>query len=164
MQRSIQELYSEFDEKFPTLNGKIKELNDVTNELESMHKATTVGSLSGTVIGAATGIAAVVGVFLVPFTFGVSLAVAGVGAASAVTSTTCNITNMIKQKNLRQTIEKITDDIQNMLNPIIEHLKTISDIMEIQKKKWVSESDMTFPTTHYFICNIIKNDLKTTII
>uniref|UniRef100_A0A672LM16 Uncharacterized protein n=1 Tax=Sinocyclocheilus grahami TaxID=75366 RepID=A0A672LM16_SINGR len=148
LQRSIMELNSEFDEKFPTLNHKIKELNDVTDDLESMHKATTVGSLSGSVIGAAAGITALVGLLLAPLTLGVSLAVAGVATGAAVTSTTCTITNMIKQKNLRQTIKKITDDFLNIINPIIKLLKTISDsIEEIQKKKWVSESDMTLPTT-----------------
>ncbi len=111
-----------------------------------MHKATTVGSLSGGIIGAAAGITAL-GLLLAPFTVGVSLAVAGVGAGAAVTSTACTVTNMIKQKNLRQTIKKITDDFQNIINPIIKHLKTISDIIEeIQKKKWVSESDMIFET------------------
>ncbi len=105
-----------------------------------------MGSLSGGIIGAAAGITAL-GLLLAPFTFGVSLAVAGVGAGAAVTSTACTVTNMIKQKNLRQTIKKITDDFQNIINPIIKHLKTISDIIEeIQKKKWVSESDMIFET------------------
>lgn len=112
-----------------------------------MHKATTVGSLSAGVIGTAAGITALVGLFLVPLTFGVSLAVAGAGVTAAVTSTTCTVTNMIKQKNLRQTIKKITDDFQNIINPIIKHLKTISEIIEeIQKKEWVSESDMISET------------------
>ncbi|KAF4111659.1 apolipoprotein L3-like [Onychostoma macrolepis] len=148
LQRSIKELNSGFDEKFPTLNRKIKELNDVTDELQSMHKATTVGSLSGGVIGAAAGITALVGLFLAPLTFGASLAVAGVGTGALVTSTTCTVTNMIKQKNLRQTIKKITEDFLNIIKPLIKHIKTISDIIEeIQKKEWVSESDITLPTT-----------------
>lgn len=148
LQRSIKELNSGFDEKFSSLNRKIKELHDVTDELQSMHKATTVGSLSGGVIGAAAGITALVGVFLAPLTFGASLAVAGVGIGAAVTSTTCTVTNMVKQKNLRQTIKKITEDFLNIIKPIIKHIKTISDIIEeIQKKEWVSESDITLPTT-----------------
>lgn len=104
-------------------------------------------SLAGGVIGAAAGITALVGLVLAPFTFGVSLAVAGVGAGAAVTGTACTVTNMIKQNNLRQTIKKITDDFQNIINPIINQLKTISVIIEeIQKKKWVSESDMISET------------------
>ncbi|KAL1272069.1 hypothetical protein QQF64_031085 [Cirrhinus molitorella] len=144
LQRSIKELSSEFDEKCPALRHKIKELNATTDELESMHKATTVGSLSSTVIGTA---ATLLGFALAPFTFGASLAVSGVGVVATVAGTACNITNMIKQKNLCQIIKNITDDFQNIISPIMKHLKTISNIIEeIQKKKCV-ESDMIFSTT-----------------
>ncbi|KAL1272065.1 hypothetical protein QQF64_031081 [Cirrhinus molitorella] len=138
------ELNSEFDEKCPTLHRKIEELNATTDELESMHKATTVGSLSSTVIGTA---ATLLGFVLAPITFGVSLAVSGAGVAATVAGTACNITNMIKQKNLCQIIKNITDDFLNIISPITKHLKTISNIIEEIQKKWVSETDMTLSTT-----------------
>ncbi|KAF4111663.1 hypothetical protein G5714_008694 [Onychostoma macrolepis] len=85
-------------------------------------------------MGAAGGIAALTGLALSFFTFGVSLAVTGVGLAvgitGGVTGAVCNITNMIKQKNLRQTIEKIINDFQNTINPMIEHMNAISNTIE----------------------------------
>ncbi len=103
-----------------------------------MHKATTVGSLVGSSMGAAGGIAALTGLALSFFTFGASLVVSGVGLAvgitGGVTGAVCNITNMIKQKNLRQTIVKIINDFQNTINPMIEHLSAISNtIKELQQ-------------------------------
>ncbi|XP_058639049.1 uncharacterized protein LOC131544680 [Onychostoma macrolepis] len=134
LQRSIKKLNSEFDKNHSTLISKVKELNGITDELESMHKATTVGSLVGSSMGAAGGIAALTGLALSFFTFGVSLAVTGVGLAvgitGGVTGAVCNITNMIKQKNLRQTIEKIINDFQNTINPMIEHMNAISNTIE----------------------------------
>ncbi|XP_052458911.1 apolipoprotein L3-like [Carassius gibelio] len=134
LQQSIKGLNSEFDKKHSGLVRNIKELNDITDELESVHKNTTVGSLVGSTLGATGGITALVGLALAPFTFGGSLAVSAIGAvvgiSGGVTGAACNITNMIKQKNLRETIMKIVEDFQNTLNPIIKHLSTISNTIE----------------------------------
>ncbi|XP_048011680.1 apolipoprotein L3-like isoform X1 [Megalobrama amblycephala] len=99
-----------------------------------MHKNTTVGSLVGSSIGAAGGIAALAGLALAPFTLGASLVVTGVGAAvgaaGGVTGGASNITNTIKQKNLRETIEKIVNDFLNTINPMFELLNKIGAITE----------------------------------
>ncbi|KAL1250555.1 hypothetical protein QQF64_018351 [Cirrhinus molitorella] len=135
LQESIKKLNSDFDKKHSTLISKIKDLNDITNELESIHKATTVGSLVGSSVGAAGGIAALVGLALSFFTFGASLAITGVGVAvgiaGGVTGAACNITNMINQNNMRHTIENIIKDFQNTINPVIQHLSQVSKITEV---------------------------------
>ncbi|RXN32355.1 apolipo L3-like protein [Labeo rohita] len=99
-----------------------------------MHKKTTEGSLTGAALGAAGGITSTAGLCLAPFTFGASLALTGVGAAAGIvggaTIATCTITNMIKQKNLRETIEKIINDAQNTIKSMIEQLSKISDNIE----------------------------------
>lgn len=89
LQQSIEKLNSEFEIKYSTLISKTKELNDITDELESMHKAT-----------------------------------------GGITGATCNITNMIKQTNMRETIEMIISDFQKTINPLIEDLNTISNTAE----------------------------------
>ncbi|XP_016117518.1 apolipoprotein L3-like [Sinocyclocheilus grahami] len=86
----IQQNFTDVTPLFESLNALIKELKDITADLESVHKVTR---------------------------WAVSATVAG---------TACTITNMIKQKNLRQTIKKITDDFQNIINAIITHLKMYS--------------------------------------
>ncbi|ROL43510.1 Apolipoprotein L3 [Anabarilius grahami] len=138
LKRSIEELKSEFGRNHQTLIGQIKKLNDITDEVESVHKNTTVGSLVGSSIEAVGGIASIAGLVLAPFTLGASLALTGVGAvtgvAGGVTGATSNITNAIKQKNLRETIEKIINDIQNTVKPMRKLLGKITEDIELVKK------------------------------
>lgn len=134
LKRNIEELKSEFNRNHQTLNRKIKELDDAIDELESMHKNTTVGSLVGASVGAVGGIASIAGVCLAPFTFGASLVLtvggAAVGVAGGVTGGASNITNTVKQKTLRKNIEKIINDLQNTIKPMVKLLNNIYNITE----------------------------------
>ncbi|XDV19387.1 hypothetical protein PO909_024870, partial [Leuciscus waleckii] len=135
---SIEELKSEFNRNHQTLLDKIKELDDAADELESVHKNSTVGSLVGSSVGAAGGIAAIAGLCLAPFTLGASLALTGVGAAfgvaGGVTGAASNITNMVKQKTLREKIEKIINELQTTIKPMGKLLNKIHKITEALNK------------------------------
>ncbi|KAF4100922.1 uncharacterized protein LOC131525862 isoform X2 [Onychostoma macrolepis] len=139
--QSIEKLNSEYNRNHKILTDQIKKLDDITKELESMHKNTTKGSLFGASIGALGGIT-LLGIALAPFTFGASIAVTGaagvtamgVGVTGGVIGAACNITNMYKQKNMRQTIENIINDFKNTADPMIEHLNTISETIENLQK------------------------------
>uniref|UniRef100_A0A673JR76 Uncharacterized protein n=1 Tax=Sinocyclocheilus rhinocerous TaxID=307959 RepID=A0A673JR76_9TELE len=104
------------------------------DELESMHKNTTVGSLTGATMGAAGGITSIVGLALAPVTLGVSLVLTAVGSvvgvAGGATGTICKSINNTKQKRLRENIEKITSDFQNTINAMFEILSTIINSTE----------------------------------
>lgn len=138
--RTIEELKSEYDRNLPTLIGQIKKLNDITDEIESVHKSATVGSLVGSTFGAVGGITALAGLALAPFTLGASLSLTAVGVVAGVTggvtSAASNLTNMLKQRNLRPTLEKIISDFLETIKPMTEHLNIISDITaDIQQNK-----------------------------
>ncbi|KAL1276636.1 hypothetical protein QQF64_036259 [Cirrhinus molitorella] len=138
LNKQIEELNSDFDKKLPALTGQIKKLQNITDELESMHKKITVANLTGASLGAAGGIASIAGLCLAPFTFGASLALVGVGAAVGIsggaTGATSAITKITKLKNLCETIEKIITDVQNTIKSMIEKLSKIHDnIGEIEK-------------------------------
>ncbi|XP_048066900.1 apolipoprotein L2-like [Megalobrama amblycephala] len=141
LHQSIKKLNTEYNRNHQTLKDLIKKLNDITDELESMHKNTTMGSLVGASIGAAGGLT-LLGIALAPFTFGASIAITGaagvtamgVGVAGGVIGAASNITNMFKQSNKRQTIEEIINDFQNTINPMIQHLNTISETIEKLEK------------------------------
>ncbi|RXN34354.1 hypothetical protein ROHU_014980 [Labeo rohita] len=83
LQQSIEKLNSEYNRNHKTLADQIKKLNNITEELESMHKNTTRGSLVGASMGAAGGIA-LLGIVLAPFTFGASIAVTGAAGVTAM--------------------------------------------------------------------------------
>ncbi|XP_076144928.1 uncharacterized protein LOC143127358 [Alosa pseudoharengus] len=105
------------------LKEQTRHLDEITDQLEKVHRKTTIGSLTGGVIGAAGGITSIVGLVLAPFTLGASLAVTAVGvgmaAAGGATGAASNITSMVRQKTLRKTIEDILTDFQDKINPVL---------------------------------------------
>lgn len=119
-----------FHQDHQHLQGQIRKLDDITDQLETMHRKTTIGSLTGGVIGAAGGITSIVGLVLAPFTLGASLAVTAVGvgiaAAGGATGAASNIANMVRQKSLRKTIEDILNDFQDKVNPVLISLNKIN--------------------------------------
>ncbi|KAL2079168.1 hypothetical protein ACEWY4_024912 [Coilia grayii] len=113
-------------EKLNTIKWNISELEKITEELETMHRRATIGGLAGGVIGAAGGVASLVGLALAPFTFGTSLIVTGVGVgvatAGGVTGAASNITKMTKSKEFQDKIKGILEYCERELKPLIESL------------------------------------------
>ncbi|XP_073703376.1 uncharacterized protein [Garra rufa] len=126
------EAYSKHYNHFKTL---VEEWGETTDSLEKIHHKWTIGTLSGSVIGTAGGITALVGAILAPFTCGASLIVTavgtGVGVAGGLTGAASSILNTVQQKSLRENIEiiqqKFTDvtPLLDSLNTLIKVLKTI---------------------------------------
>ncbi|XP_067297411.1 apolipoprotein L3-like [Pseudorasbora parva] len=134
LRTKMNRLNLDFDRNHQKLTRQIKVLKGITDEFESMHKNTTVGSLVGSSIGAAGGITSIAGLALAPFTFGASLALtvggAVVGAAGGLTGIVSNSINTDQQTNLRETIEKITSDFLNTIKVMTESLNTINNSTE----------------------------------
>ncbi|XP_050958934.1 uncharacterized protein LOC127160327 isoform X2 [Labeo rohita] len=150
LKRKINTLNLDFNRKHQTLTGQVKKLNIITDELESTHKNTTVGSLTGAAMGAAGGIASIVGLALAPVTLGVSLTLTAIGSvvgvAGGATGTICNIINDTQQKHLRETIEKITSDFQNTINAMFENVSTIINSTEDIQQLVQQETNHYIPT------------------
>ncbi|XP_077083334.1 uncharacterized protein LOC143736519 [Siphateles boraxobius] len=146
LKRNIEELKSEFDRNHQTFTDKVKELDDATDHLEAVHRNTTVGSLVGSSIGAAGGVATIAGLCLAPFTLGASLALtvgAVAGVTGGVTGGASNITNTVKQKTLRQNIEKIINDFKATIKPMVKLMETIYNITEdIELEKTLNKLDI----------------------
>ncbi|XP_072526173.1 apolipoprotein L3-like [Salminus brasiliensis] len=129
---------SAFDGNIYELRDLVNQLSEITDRVERIHRNTTIGSLTGGVIGAAGGITSIVGLILVPFTLGASLIVTGVGigvaVAGGVTGAGANITDMVHQKTSREEIETILEEFQSRLSPIIKSLQDIKlRLDEIQR-------------------------------
>ncbi|XP_064877206.1 uncharacterized protein LOC115133842 [Oncorhynchus nerka] len=112
----------------------LDKLRTLADGLESMHKGTTIGSLTGGVIGAAGGITSIVGLILAPFTLGASLIVTGVGIGVAVaggaTAGVSNITNMVNQSTDRRAIKNIIKEFQEKMNSVVTSLQDIAEGLE----------------------------------
>ncbi|XP_073690562.1 uncharacterized protein [Garra rufa] len=147
-------------EHYGQFEALVSEWGETTDSLEKMHHKYTAGALSGSVIGAAGGITAVVGAILAPFTFGASLIVTGVGVgvgvAGGVTGATSSIINSVKQKSPRENIERIQHKFTEV-TPIVDSLNTVRKILRvIQKfKDFVSDSFDNVQMS----CNVEKSKL-----
>uniref|UniRef100_A0A672KMC3 Uncharacterized protein n=1 Tax=Sinocyclocheilus grahami TaxID=75366 RepID=A0A672KMC3_SINGR len=138
LKRSIKELTSDFEKEQHNLSDKIMEMMKSIEKLEFMHKVTTVGNLAGSSMGVAGGVTAIVGLALSPVTLGVSLLVTGAGAvaiaAGGTTRHACNLTNMMKLESLQETIHTIINDLLSTILPIMQQMRTISNILEEMKE------------------------------
>ncbi|XP_073729093.1 uncharacterized protein [Misgurnus anguillicaudatus] len=106
-----------------SLNKILEDLRALANDLERVHFNTTVGSLTGGVMGLAGGIATVMGIALSPFTLGASLIVTGMGISTAlaggVTAGACNITNMVNQSTNRKKIKMLIIEFQEKITSTV---------------------------------------------
>ncbi len=111
--------------------------------METVHYNTTVGSLTGGVVGLAGGITSIVGLALAPFTLGASLIVTGVGIGTAVaggvTAGVSNITKVVNQQTNKQKIKMIITEFQE---------KFISTSCCIQNIQIAVETQNMFPITN----------------
>ncbi|KAJ8007612.1 hypothetical protein DPEC_G00095980 [Dallia pectoralis] len=116
------------------LQTNLDKLRELADGLERVHQGTTIGSLTGGVIGVAGGITSIVGLILAPFTLGASLIVTGVGVGVAVaggaTAGVSNITNMVNQSTDRQAIKNIIKEFREKMNSVVSSLKDISEGLE----------------------------------
>ncbi|XP_051985332.1 probable serine/threonine-protein kinase PknB [Xyrauchen texanus] len=132
--KSIMTFDQAYNKHYNELEILVSEWKQATDSLEGIHYNCTAGSLSGAVIGAAGGTTALVGAVLAPFTLGASLIVTGVGVgvgvAGGVTGAASNITNTVKQKSLRESLQKIEQTYNNASAPILNSLKTLKKCMK----------------------------------
>ncbi|MEQ2204243.1 hypothetical protein XENOCAPTIV_010293, partial [Xenoophorus captivus] len=112
------------------LQIKLEKLRALADGLERVHEGTTIGSLTGGVIGAVGGITSIVGLILAPFTLGASLIVTGVGvgvgAVGGVTAGASNITNMINQSSDRKAVHLIIKEFEQKIRAVVSWLLEIS--------------------------------------
>ncbi|KTF93633.1 hypothetical protein cypCar_00041344 [Cyprinus carpio] len=113
----------------------LKVLEELADGLGTVYYNTTVGSLTGGVVGLAGGITSIVGLILTPFTLGASLIVTGVGigvaVAGGVTSGVSNVTKMVNQRSNRQKVKLI---IARVTRKITSTMLCIQDIQTSRSK------------------------------
>ncbi len=127
-----------YNEHYGNLEAFVKEWGETTDSLKEIHYKYTIGSLSGSVIGAAGSITALVGAILAPFTLGASLIVAGVGigvgVAGGVTGGIFSSINTKKQQTLHKSLVKYMENYKNESEPILNTLNTLRLVLKrIQK-------------------------------
>ncbi|XP_026108339.1 serine/threonine-protein kinase Sgk2-like [Carassius auratus] len=157
LEERLKESFKIFDEAYnkhyPNFEALVEEWRVTTDTIEEVHRKCTIGSLTGSVIGAAGGITAVVGAILAPFTFGASLIVTGigigVGVAGGITGAASSITNTVKQNSLRENIQRIQQNFTDV-TPLFDSLNALRRVLKtVQKfKDFVSDSSGNMQVSH----------------
>ncbi|KAM4611621.1 apolipoprotein L3-like [Polymixia lowei] len=128
------EIMKSSKETIEDLQANLDKLRTLADGLENIHRGTTIGSLTGGVIGAVGGVTSIVGLILAPFTLGVSLVVTGIGVGVAVaggaTAGISNITNVVNQSTDRQAVRSIIKEFSEKMNSVVTTLQEISEGLE----------------------------------
>uniref|UniRef100_A0A8C2KF99 Si:dkey-192d15.2 n=1 Tax=Cyprinus carpio TaxID=7962 RepID=A0A8C2KF99_CYPCA len=160
--KSVNSFDKAYNQHYKDLEALVSEWGRITDSMESAHYSATAGSLSGSVIGAAGGITALVGLILAPFTLGASLIVTGVGVgvgvAGGVTGAASTITNTVQQKSFRESLEKIQQKYKTVSEPILTPLNTLRKVL-----RKITKFSFFFGTTTFdnvqISCNLDKRNM-----
>ncbi|KAF4111665.1 hypothetical protein G5714_008696 [Onychostoma macrolepis] len=144
-----QESSNESEHQETTNESKVslKVLEELADGLERVHFNTTVGSLTGGVVGLAGGITSIVGLILTPFTLGASLIVTGVGigvaVAGGVTAGVSNVTKMVNQRSNRQKIKMLITELKEKITSTSCCVQNIQIAVEMQQRE-ISRSNQSW--------------------
>uniref|UniRef100_A0A3Q2WPI3 Uncharacterized protein n=1 Tax=Haplochromis burtoni TaxID=8153 RepID=A0A3Q2WPI3_HAPBU len=114
---------SEFDKRQPTMLQFLKELEETAVQLDRMNKGAKISSVAGSSVGAVGGVLSIVGLALIPFTAGVSLALTmtgvGLGITSGVNSVVTTATevgvNATQRKKASEVFKNFMEDFGSIL-------------------------------------------------
>ncbi|XP_030592189.1 uncharacterized protein LOC115784926 [Archocentrus centrarchus] len=119
---------SEFDERQPRMLQFLNELEETAVQLDRMSKGAKISSVAGSSVGAVGGVLSIVGLALIPFTAGVSLALTmtglGLGITSGVNSAVTTATevgvNATQRKKASEVFQNFMEDVQSLQDCVQE--------------------------------------------
>lgn len=128
-----------FDRNESQMRNIVREFQSISNEVKEMQEKTDAARKKGAVT-AGIGTGAILGVLvLAPFTGGLSLAVAGVGAATVVgggaTVVGSNITKMWSESRRAEQVEMWGEEFMRKVEPMKKNLEDIKMTCEDLEKK-----------------------------
>ncbi|XP_065269913.1 apolipoprotein L6-like [Emys orbicularis] len=109
----------------------IDELREIADAIDKIHKGATIANIAGGTVGIAGGITTIVGLALIPVTFGASLIVSltglAVSTAGGLTSAAATTTDIVASKVKRETVEKLFQECQTELEHIKGYAESITE-------------------------------------
>ncbi|XP_065417387.1 uncharacterized protein LOC112061527 [Chrysemys picta bellii] len=112
----------------------IDELREIADDIDKIHKGATIANIAGGTVGIAGGITTIVGLCLIPVTFGASLIVSltglAVSTAGGLTSAAATTTDIVASKVKRETVEKLLQECQADVEHIKDYAERIAEKIE----------------------------------
>ncbi|XP_047428594.1 uncharacterized protein LOC124998334 isoform X1 [Mugil cephalus] len=132
---------NEFNELQPRMLQFLNELEETAVQLDRMNKGAKISSVAGSSVGAVGGVLSIVGLALIPFTAGVSLALTmtgvGLGITSGVNSLVTTATevgvNTTQQKKASAVFQTFMEDMQRLQDCVEEVTKQTISRLEASK-------------------------------
>lgn len=118
------EFIQELEQKTPELRELIIKVEENSSDESTVRRKTTTGMIAGQ---ATLGAAGVIGIVAAPFTGGLSLALAGLAAATGVAGGATSIGVHLSDISKREKIEKTFRKIRNEFSMITESLRAKLD-------------------------------------
>ncbi|XP_066575265.1 guanylate-binding protein 2 [Amia ocellicauda] len=137
-QEMIRSMESQYLDKRRVIEDLLKEMEAIADWMDFTHKGTTIGGITGSSVAAAGSILTIVGLALMPVTFGTSLIISGVGAgigvAGGITAFSSDVGRHIKNKQYKEELEakvqSIEIDFDNLKESIETVCQTLSQLQE----------------------------------
>ncbi|XP_043914817.1 apolipoprotein L1-like isoform X2 [Protopterus annectens] len=147
--KDIDDFQKMLSPRIASFENKIQQLEKIADNLDSFHKGAVVARIAGSSVSAAGGITALTGLMLAPFTFGVSVVVAGVGVGISVLGGAASATSFIadsstQKENCKKVKEIIVsyfqeaDDIYKCLASLGEEFEKIEKMDERFSSKYIN--------------------------
>ncbi|XP_062264808.1 apolipoprotein L2-like isoform X2 [Platichthys flesus] len=134
-EESFCDFISDFSKRQERMLEFLNDLEEGAIQLDRMNKGAKISSVVGSSVGAAGGVLSIVGLALIPFTAGVSLALTmtglGMGITSGVNSAVTTATeigvNATQRNKAREVFQKFMEDVQSIqecLNKVTNQVDT----------------------------------------
>ncbi|XP_014350177.2 apolipoprotein L3-like [Latimeria chalumnae] len=138
----IQHCLEEISTKWvPRIEKHIRELYEIADKIDGVHKCSTIANVKASVGGVSSGTLSIIGLALAPVTAGLSTVFTavglGVGVASAVTSTSADITDFAVRKTNETRFKEIMKLVSEVFTEVDKCLQNMSVCIEKTKEiKW----------------------------
>ncbi|XP_070837478.1 uncharacterized protein apol [Chaetodon trifascialis] len=128
-----------FTECQPRMLQFLKDLEESAVQLDRMNKGAKISSVAGSSVGAVGGVLSIVGLALIPFTAGVSLALTMTGLGLGITSGVNSIVTTATEIGVNKTQQKRASEV---FQSFMEDVQSIQDCLEEVTKKEVVQMDV----------------------
>uniref|UniRef100_A0A8C8S345 Apolipoprotein L3 n=1 Tax=Pelusios castaneus TaxID=367368 RepID=A0A8C8S345_9SAUR len=122
-EKAITQLLHSLFHNCPLPRGKhLVDLRKIADVIDEVHRGATIANITGGTVGIAGGITTIVGLALVPVTFGASLKVSltglGVSTLGGLTSAAATTTDLGVNKVKKEAVKKLLEECQSELENI----------------------------------------------
>ncbi|KAK1143176.1 apolipoprotein L3-like [Acipenser oxyrinchus oxyrinchus] len=138
LQATISFIEQQYAERKGRIQVFVEDLKKTADIMDKLQMDSTIANVAGSSAAVAGSVLTITGLALLPFTFGASAILTGVGVgvgvAGGVTTVTADICRSVKNKNLNSDVQEAHEKIMQDLNYIAELLKYVCDQLSQQKE------------------------------